>query len=394
MPKITLHNAYHYALCFLAFSFSFPSALLPIGIAFIAATALFLRFKEKNKNIDKVLALFYVLMFGYIALRIVGNEDVRYGFRALERNLPLLLIPLLIIPNRLKQPKDFYRSFVLGITLAGAIAMLGVGYDQFITIKEEPTWYFSAIDNYGFHSTYMAMYALVAIVMLSEKRLFKQTITITLSAFLSLFILFSSSRMALITLLLLFIIKAVFSGKKIFYFGLALIGVFLIAVFSFSEDFRFKINQLKDFQGFSHYDNDNYGSISVRVAKIKASTMLWKENKWFGKGTGDYREALVQKYRSKDIECWPCARERYNSHNQYLNTLAAHGIVGLFIFAVWIAYLLFTAWKTTDKLLLGILFVFLMISLTESILEVQRGVVVVFFLLYYLPSAKRLEDED
>lgn len=394
MPKITLHNAYHYALCFLAFSLSFPSTLFPIGIASLVLIAIFLRFKEKNTQIDKRLTLFYVVIFAYIALRVIGNEDVRYGIRVLERNLPLLLIPLLIIPNRIKQPKDFYRSFVLGISLASIIAMLGVGYDQFIAVKEEPTWYFSAIDDYGFHSTYMAMYALVAIVMLSERKLFTQTRTIALSALLSLFVLFSSSRIALIVLLILLIIKAISSGKKVFYYSFGMVGVILIAVFSFSEDFRFKINQLKDFQGFTHYDNNNYGSVSVRVAKIKASMLVWEENKWFGKGTGDTREALVQKYRSKEIECWPCARARYNSHNQYLTVLASYGLVGFLLFGAWVAYLFFTAWKENNKLLLGILFIFLMISLTESILEVNRGVIPVFLLLYYLPLAKRIENGE
>lgn len=394
MPKINIHNAYHYALCFLAFSLSFPSTLFPVGIASLAITAIILRFKEKNTQIDRRMTLFYVVIFAYIALRVIGNEDVRYGLRVLERNLPLLLVPLLILPNKIKQPKDFYRSFVLGISLASIITLIGVGYDQFIIVKEEPTWYFSAIEDYGFHATYMAMYALVGIVMLSERKLFTQTKTIAISTLLSLFVLFSSSRMALIVLLLLLVIKAISSGKKIFYYGLALVGVILIAVFSFSEDFRFKINQLKDFQGFTHYDNNNYGSVSVRVAKIKASTMLWNENKWLGKGTGDTREALVQKYRSKEIECWPCARERYNSHNQYLNVLAAYGIVGLFLFGAWITFLLITAWKGNNKLLLGVLFIFLMISLTESILEAQRGVILVFLLLYYLPLAKRIEDGE
>ena len=394
MPKITLHNAYHYALCLLAFSLSFPSTLFPIGLVSLGIIAFYLRIKDKNTIVDKRMTLFYVVIFAYIALRIIGNEDVRYGLRVLERNLPLLLVPLLLLPNKIKQPKDFYRSFVLGISLASVIAMLGVGYNQFIAVKEAPTWYFSAIDDYGFHATYMAMYALVAIVMLSERKLFTQTITIAITALLSLFVLFSSSRMALIVLLLLLVIKAISSGKKIFYYGLGLVGVLLIAVFSFSEDFRFKINQLKDFQGFTHYDNNNYGSVSVRVAKIKASTMLWNENLWFGKGTGDTREALVQKYRSKEIECWPCARERYNSHNQYLNILAAYGVVGLFLFGAWVIYLLVTAWKGNNKLLLGVLFVFLLISLTESILEAQRGVIPVFLLLYYLPLAKRIEDGE
>lgn len=394
MPKLTLHNAYHYALCIMAFSFSFPDSLYPIGITLLAATGVFLRIKEKNTKVDKQLVLFYVILFSYIALRIIGNEDVRYGFRVLERNLPLLIIPLLVIPNKIKQPKDFYRSFVLGIVLAGLITMIGVGYNQVFLANSESTWYFSAIDDYGFHPTYMAMYALIAMVMLSERNLFSKTWTIALSAFLSLFVLFSSSRIALIVLLLLFVLKALFSGKKIFYYGLVFIGILLIALFSFSEDFRFKFNQLKDFQGFSYYDNNNYGSVSVRVAKIKASIMVWEENKWFGKGTGDYREALVQKYRSKKIECWPCARARYNSHNQYLNILVAHGAVGFLLFAAWMSYLLFIGWKTNNRLILEVIFVILMISLTESILEVQRGIVIVFFLLYYIPIAKRIEDEE
>lgn len=392
MPKLTLHNAYHYALCLLAFSLSFPYTIFPLGIGLLAITGIFLRIKEKNKTVDKQLALFYVLIFSYIALRIVGNENLRYALRVLERNLPLLIIPILVIPNKLKQPKDFYRSFVLGITLAGFIAMLGVGYDQIFLENQEGSWYFSVIDVYGFHPTYMAMYSLIAIVMLNERVVFSQAWTLVISVFLSLFVLFSSSRIALIALLLLFVTKAIISGKKIFYYGFALFVVLLIAAFSFSKDIRFKINQLRDFQGFSYYDNNNYGSVSVRVAKIKASIMVWEENKWFGAGTGDYKDALVKKYRSKELECWPCARARYNSHNQYLNILVAHGAIGLSLYAAWMSYLLFIGWNTKNKLLLGVIFITLIISLTESILEVQRGIVVVFLLLYYLPIAKRIEN--
>src|SRR5690625_2377137 len=162
MPKLTLHNAYHYALCIMAFSFSFPFTLFPIGIALLAFTGVFLRIKEKNKAVDKRLAIFYVILFSYIALRIIGNENLRYGLRVFERNLPLLIIPLLIIPNKINQPKYFYRSFVLGIAIASIVAMVGVGFNQFIVANEESTWYFSAIYDYGFHPSFMAMYALVA----------------------------------------------------------------------------------------------------------------------------------------------------------------------------------------------------------------------------------------
>ena len=394
MPKLTLHNAYHYALCIMAFSFSFPSTLFPIGVAVLAFTGVFLRIKEKNKTVDKRLAIFYVILFSYIALRIIGNENLRYGLRVFERNLPLIIIPLLVIPNKIKHPKSFYRSFVLGIVLSGILTMIGVGYDQLFVGNEDTIWYFSAINEYGFHPSFMAMYALVAIVMLDQRNLFTQTWTIILSVFLSLFVVFSSSRIALIVLLLLLIIKAIISGKRIFYYGLVVVSILMATFYYISDDFRFKVNQIKDFQGFSYYDNTNFGGVSLRVASIKASIMVWKENKWFGSGPGDFRDALVEKYESKEIECWLCAESRYHSHNQYLNVLGAYGIVGFVLFTIWIAYLLYVGWSEKNKLLLGSLFIFLMFSLTDSILEVQRGVVVTYFLLYYLPIAKRIENME
>lgn len=379
---------YLYAMSFLAFSFSFPTTLFPVGLFIFAVLGVFIRVKEKNKKCNKVLSQFYLLLFFYVAIRIIGNDDVRYGLRVLERNLPLLIIPLLLIPNKVIKAKSFYQSFVLGIVTAGIITVLGVGYEQINVIGEESRWYFTRIGDYGFHPTYMAMFALVALVMLSEKKIFSVRESFAICSFLIFFILFCSSRIALVTLLLLLFIKAITSGKKIFYYAIVASGILIGLAYTISDDFRFKVNQLKDFQSFSYYDNNNYGSVSVRVAKIKASVMLWEENKWFGVGTGDFREALVQKYRSKELECWPCARERYNSHNQYLNVLGAYGLVGFAMFGALVGYLFIIGWKTKNKLLLGVLIVFLSFSLTESILEVQRGFVIVFFLSYYILVAE------
>lgn len=393
MKSINLNpdKLYHYALCVMAISLSFPTTLFPIGVGLLAVAALYLRFKEKDFEFNKPLAIFYLCIFTYIVLRIIGNENIRAGFRVLDRNLPLLIIPILLIPSKLKNAKAFYKSFVIGISIASLVSMLGVGYEQFIAIDPEAEWYFTGIENYGFHSTYMALYALIAIIMLSERNLFSPRLSLGWIFFLSVFILFSSSRIVLIALVLLFIIKALASGKKVFYLGFALVLGILALLFTYSKDFRFKINQLKDFQGFSYYDNNNYGSVSLRVAKIKASIILWEENKWFGVGTGDYRDAMVRVYRSEALECWPCARARYNSHNQYLNTLAAHGIVGFSILALWVLYLWIIAWRTKDSLLFGVLLAFMIISLTDSSLEFQRGVVIIFLMLYFIPTVKKID---
>src|SRR5690625_298899 len=175
MPKLTLHNAYHYALCIMAFSFSFPFTLFPIGIALLAFTGVFLRIKEKNKAVDKRLAIFYVILFSYITLRIIGNDNLRYGLRVFERNLPLLIVPLLVIANKMLHSKYFYLSFVRSISFAGLVAIIGVVFSHVFIANEEAELYFTAISVYGLRTSFIAMYALIAIVILVQRNLFSHT---------------------------------------------------------------------------------------------------------------------------------------------------------------------------------------------------------------------------
>lgn len=391
MPKVNLVQFYQYSLLFVGFSFSFPYSLGPISFGFLALSSILVRITKKNWEFEKHIAWIFASIFAYYAIRIIGNDNTKYGFRMLERNLPLLIIPIMVIPSYIGSKVKYYKAFSIGIVSAAAYTMLMVTYNQLMNKPTTDTWFFESLDNYGFHPTYMAMYALIALVMLVEAKLFNTRLRIILAAFLTAFVVFSSSRIALVALAILLIIKAVKSRQKIYTYAILLIAALFVGLFSFSADFRYKMNQLRDFKGFTHYDNNNYGSVSVRVAKIKSSVILWKEYPWFGAGTGDYRDELVQIYRSPDIECWPCARERYNSHNQYLNTLVAHGIVGLLLFLLLYYSLFKRAFKNNNNILLGCLIILLIIGLTESIYEVNRGVIVLFFLMYYLSVQEEYE---
>lgn len=392
MPKVNLVQFYQYTLLFLSFSFSFPETLAPISFALLAISSLLLRITKKNWKFQKQITWLFVAIFTYYAIRIIGNDNVKYGFRVLERNLPLLIVPIFVIPAYIGSKKKYYKAFIIGIVSAAIYTILMVAYSQLINKPSTDAWFFQSIRNYGFHPTYMAVYALIALVMLVEAELFSIRLRMILGVFLTAFIVFSSSRISMIILTLLFIIKAIKSRQKIYLYAIVLFSAFIIGLFSFSADFRFKINQLADFKGFEHYDNNNYGAVSVRVAKIKSSLILWGEHPWFGAGTGDFREDLVQVYRSPEVECWPCAKARYNSHNQYLNTLAAHGVFGFILFVLLYAYLFWNAFKYKNTILLGFLIIIIITALTESIYEVSRGVTLFFFLMYYL-SIQSKRDE-
>jgi O-antigen ligase len=234
---------------------------------------------------------------------------------------------------------------------------------------------------YGFHPTYLGLYAISAIIILDNLKLFNKKTTNILILFFSFLVFITISRIAIICLVLFFIYKSIFN-KDVFY-GKIVIALLIMSVsmYHFSKDYRLKINQISDFKGFSYYDNNNYGSVSLRVAKIKASIRVWKKNKWFGVGPGQIEDQLISFYRTKSIQCWPCAKRKYNSHNEYLQLLATFGNIGLAIFLVLISFFVFNGIVNKNTLLLWFVFLLLMFSLTESVLERQRGITFLIFML-------------
>lgn len=282
--------------------------------------------------------------------------------------------------------KTIIKGFILGFSFIAIYTILFSTFN-FYFFNSGTKWYFQNIEHYGFHPTYMGMYSIISLIFLEREKLFKiNNIKILLITINILFIVFSASRIAIIALLLIFILRAIFERKKRY---LIIVGGAFSSLFLFyllSNDFRFKVNQLTSFKGFDHYDNNDYGSVSVRVAKIKAAKKVWLDNKWFGVGTGGLTESLIKEYRSKEIECWPCAQRRYNPHNQYLSILSGHGLIGFFIFALLMIFLLYRAFKDRNYVLLELVLLFLIIGFTESILERQKGLMLFTFFLYFCYS--------
>lgn len=392
--KFTVEKLYNILLVLLASTLSLFERIAPIVVIVLAIVSLTLRVKHRVFIKKWDLAYLFFIIFFYYVIRLYGSHDFAEGLKFVEKNLSYLIIPMVVIPSLVNNVNIVYKGFVLSFALVSVNTMV-MSTIQFLFFNPEKTWYFQRIAEFGFHPTYMGLYSIISLIILNKLKPFKNKTNLLLIGVNILFIIFSASRIAVFGLLFIFLFRAIVFRKKSYVYTLFLAGSFLITAYYVSNDFRYKIDQLKSFKGFDNYDNNDYGSVSVRVAKIMAATNVWHDNYWFGYGSGGLNEALNVQYRSKAIECWPCSQRKYNPHNQYLSILAGHGIFGIALFFVLFGYLVFYAIKYRNIMLIEFIIIFLIFSLTESILERQKGLLLfTFFTFYQFSTMKYLKEKE
>lgn len=125
--------------------------------------------------------------------------------------------------------------------------------------------------------------------------------------------------------------------------------------------------------------NPSGHSVSQRLEYYRTGFSIWKENFWFGVGTGDVDAAYQQAYDKKISRLGE--KYQHRSHNQYLSLLLAFGLIGfLFIlFSIIYPVIYLKGWK---KYLFMLSFLVAILSMFgEDTLETQAGAT--FFVFFY-----------
>jgi UDP-GlcNAc:undecaprenyl-phosphate/decaprenyl-phosphate GlcNAc-1-phosphate transferase len=100
---------------------------------------------------------------------------------------------------------------------------------------------------------------------------------------------------------------------------------------------------------------------------------LAKDNLWTGVGVGNSVDALMVKYEAIGYD--KGIRERFNAHNQFLETFLQTGVVGLAILIMIFLYGYYKAAIHGNKLYAVFLTIIIMYMLVESLFETQMGMV-------------------
>lgn len=350
------------------------TALSFLNIAFFYKKAIF----KNSFKLFLISSPFFVYSLGFL-----NTLNIDSGLSFLLKNLSFIAFPFILTSlNEYIFKNKVILTFLISLVIIDVYLTYLFIYNFNFGAK-----FYMIVTTDIYHSTYLGMYNIVGYwFALKYAKGKKRNAFVFLACFFLLSAIMTSARIIFVLAILSAIISTfVFIESKkrrafliCFYL---LIGVLLlISIPSVSQKFyQFKqINQIR-------FDENNYQSISSRLGKIEAATNIIKENFWFGTGTGDLMDELIKEYKSMNFLMG--YKYKYNPHNQYLENLARNGIIGggFSLFIIFI-YPLIIGVRDNNKMLSSFIISVMVISLTESILDVHKGITFYTFFVTILIS--------
>lgn len=361
--------------------------------------------RQKIQNATCNIFLVAILVFYLInIIAVLYSDDKKVAYGNLERYFPILFVPLVLATTKThlspRALQFIFGSFAFSIIMAtgiclfnafinykSGVALQGLGTPQFELLHPDISKSFWAAFSYtdltsaiDIHPGYLALYVCFCIVIiyqwLSINSNWKlQLIGWTGIAYLTIVLLLLSSRVMLIgfaVLVILYMSKAI-AAKKIESVKLSLIVV--LAIFFLAAN---PVTWYRTFQEFTvsnyavennnHYTNSTEIRLSLWWIAVHSVT---SRNFIFGNGTGDTRLTMRDTASTMGISN---VLDTHDPHNQFLFTLLATGLFGVAMMTIFLVIPVIAALKTNDILLLGFCILFLCFCMTESALELQKGI--------------------
>ncbi|MBL4658018.1 MAG: O-antigen ligase family protein [Flavobacteriales bacterium] len=380
-----------YLLALIAFVLPLSKEWLPeVILLYVVSWLIQGRFREKLEQFkSNRIAWIFIAFYIVHVVGMLYTDDLGFGGFDLEIKLSLMVFPLVLASLPRLSPHAFQgilRAFVLGCVLSVFYCLYGSYAEYQITNDIQEFFYlkFSVLQ----HPSYMSLYYILSLGILFyelTKEEWKQSVFRLISMLLAGLVLFGgiillSAKSGIISLCLLLLLVLAYTliVKRAFVKGalgvLALVLV-LYTLFSYSTLARERIETawLMISKDSSELAITSVESTTVRLIIWPEAIALFKENPILGVGTGDVKNELLKKYTEKGYT--GILGRKSNAHNQYLQTAVALGSLGLLVLLV--GLLLPAALSLKWKNYLYFLFLLLIMqnALTESILEVQAGVV-------------------
>lgn len=227
-------------------------------------------------------------------------------------------------------------------------------------------------------------------IRLTEKRLLNSIAFSLMFAFILLMIYLLESKAAYLTLLLLLFVYALayIVRQKKWIAGIILVLLVMVAgFFAYKNNSRFYyLNAaLKNNSGFTETIKqrnykvliDTYGIDRIPIWMISGEII--GDHLLYGVGSGDVSASLMQKYKEYGLE--NLQKNKYNCHNQYLETMVAVGLPGFMVFLFWLLLPLFRKRYYTSEgfLMLAFSGILIINFFFESVLNTIAGVIFVAF---------------
>jgi len=364
---------------------------LPHGVSsvcfvlFLATIFLLSQPKTSFRQLKEPFSLLQILLFGLTSVSLLWSEDLDTGGNEVVSKLPFLLSPLAFSSHRSTRAFRWMMHILWATGLS--ITLFCVASVFYYWAKADPGIYYDAhwLFSYenlakasGVQPIYLSLFIITGFLAWFINYLYLQPIQwwklfVPLVFFVMIVMLSSRTGFIAFSLMLLMVLFQIArQSKRILLVASIFAGIVVIsmALISFNRINNSRFTEMLKFR--SDYKTNQWGSSALRIEKWKNSIDCFLKFPLVGTGAGDYKTELVRVYEANGFQSG--VENRFNSHNQFLQTACTLGIAGILLLTGIFLLLFQKAWKTRNFPLFLLTVVFFISMLTESLLERQFGI--------------------
>jgi O-antigen ligase len=329
------------------------------------------------------------------------------AFTEWELYLPVLLFPLLFCFNSLDL-KKYRPQLLLAFALGCTATILYLYIDAFATMR-----YYKlplsaiispAFTNHNFaqpidmHATFFSLQIALSLIYLLS-RLISQRLSLTVKivfsiccVILAMGVIQLSSKSVFVVLFLVinvafpyFLLRGArrkqYVMVSVFISCLAIIGIFNSHAFKDRYWSQLKEDLSPSFAG---------QTVEPRIERWKIAAEIIIQSPVIGHGAGTEIPLLREKYFGKKY--YSSYLHRLNAHSEYLSFLIKSGLLGLGVYLATMMYGFKKAFRKRDAVFFSFMVLIALVSLSENILDMDKGVMFYsFFLSFFVFAAGQSE---
>ncbi len=372
---------------------------------------------NERQNIKNGMAIFLpILFFIMLSFSLLWTNDFDASLSGLQKSLSFLVIPVVffIIPKISKETQNWiFRVYGFGMLVYATMYIIMAGINYYSTLNRELFFnkYLVPEDPGAIYMSVFASFALFYFIQLKSRKILENVALIVLSTFIFLLSSKSSITIDFVIIIWFYAFYAKISqGTKALTISAVSLFLFFSIFFVKEVKERFfiefetafvdnisteennelpnKIHNISVAEAWntkSFQQTDFFPGTALRVYQLRIFTEMQKEKPAFFTGFG--LEASQDKIREKcKMHNLNNDYGEYNFHNQFIQTFAEIGIIGLLILITMLTVNLLNGIKQKDFLHIAFAITMIMLFLSESFFCRQRGIVF-FTLLYCLFNA-------
>lgn len=382
-------------------SFFLPTLIITPILLGITVLLVWMKVKPRVYNYKEFPPhlLLFTIYFLFVLVSLTYSYNMKNGVKELINHISFIIVPLIFIHIRKEELNFNYLSkkyidilllvFLL-LVLFAIYRNVNDGYTISYVIKRilgmEASsrnyayfnyWYFvydKFCDPLKIQPIYLGLFTNIglAFLYLNPNFLRSKSFLLKLIALFTFLTLLGSRWQLAIGILNLIIYIFYWSkgiGNKIRIFSIITIITVVGAISLLNPIIKIRIIEALSYKE-AFYD-DSFGGTSIRIRKWYNAANAIQESPFLGYGIGDFKEVLLNQY-IKD-KFYLGYYEKFNSHNQYLDTSLAIGIFGLTMLLI-ILFIGFY-YSRNNILLFFISNIYFLSFFTESMFSRQWGII-------------------